>query len=201
MFLVPYTARLNNSSGTLGYDTRIMGFEAGSDRRFGRHQLGFHAGVGTADTSFGGSEFPANTGERQHTVNLGLQGLGRLGDWTVRGDATGYYSHHVYSGVTGLNFEARESAAYESYGSTGNILAGYPLKSGAHVFLPEVGLNHTWVRQDGFSSSSSVGGWRTDYSGVDNHRLQGLASLRWLSRFSLGITSARLPPRSAGACG
>jgi hypothetical protein len=184
VYFIPYYVRLKNTSDALGYTTNSAGVAAGYDRHFGAHQLGFHLGVGSADSSFSGREFPADTSDRQTLLNLGLHGLSRWGKWTVRGDATGFYDRHDYSAVTGMNFEGRESANFNSYGTAENLAAGYTFRWGSHVFLPEIGVNHVWIRQDAFTSHAA-GGWQTDYAAADSNQVYGTAALRWLGRFAL----------------
>jgi hypothetical protein len=185
VYVIPYYAYLDKDSNRLGYEVNSTGFTAGYEKRFGWTQLGFHLGYGFADVDFKGSDFPKSTEDQQKIFSLGIQGMTRWGNWTLRGDLTGFYDHHDYEGVSGVNFEAHEKADYDSLGTTENLLGGYAFKAGPNVFLPEIGLNHTWVRQEGFKTSASFGGWETENSSVDNNLFQALASVRWLSRFSL----------------
>jgi len=186
-FFIPYYANLDKDSSSLSYNANITGFMTGYERDLGRHQFGFHLGYGYADIGFKGFEFPDNTDEELHILTFGLHGMTRHGNWTVRGDLSGFYGRHKYSGITGLNLDVRENASYNSVGITDTIMVGYIVESGSNVFLPEIGLNHIWVLQDGFTGqpSSSLLGWQTNYSSVDNNQLQARASLRWLGRLAV----------------
>jgi hypothetical protein len=181
-YLIPYYSKLRDSSSALGYSSDVFGIAAGYDRRFGNLQLGVHTGYARAETNFRGTDFPSGTNESQHVFSLGLQGMGRWGDWTLRGDATGFYGWHEYNGVTGLYFEGRENAAFKGYGTTEQLMLGRLIRLGGHVLLPEIGLNHSWIRQDGFNTGGSFGAWRTNYSSVDDNRLDGVLTVRWLTR-------------------
>jgi len=186
-FFIPYYANLDKDSSSLSYNANITGFMTGYERDLGRHQVGFHLGYGYADIGFKGFEFPDNTDEDLHILTFGLHGMTRHGNWTVRGDLSGFYGRHKYSGITGLNLDVRENASYSSVGITDTIMVGYIVESGSNAFLPEIGLNHIWVLQDGFTGqpSSSLLGWQTNYSSVDNNQLQARASLRWLGRLAV----------------
>ncbi len=185
VYIIPYYAYLDKDFNRLGYEVNSTGFTAGYEKRFSRTQLGVHLGYGFADVDFNGSDFPKSTEDQQKIFSLGFHGMTRWENWALRGDLTGFYDHHDYEGVSGVNFEAREKADYNSWGTTENLLGGYAFKARTNVLLPEIGLNHTWVRQEGFQTSATFGGWETDNSSVDNNLFQALASLRWLTRFSL----------------
>lgn len=185
VYFIPYYGGLNNSSGTLGYNARLYGLTVGYDKRLGYHQLGFHLGIGRAEADFNGTEFPFNTKEHQNIISLGLQGLSHWGNWILRGDLTGFYGYNDYSALSGLNFDALETANYNSCGTTENLMTGYTIKVGSNVIYPEIGLNHVWIRQDSFNTSASFGGWQTDVSSVNDNLFQALGNIRWLNRFSL----------------
>jgi len=184
VFFIPYYADLDKDSDSLGYNANFFGFTTGYEKNFGRNQLGFHVGYGHADIDFSGADFPRYTQEQQDIATFGLHGMGTRGNWTLRGDLTGFYGHHDYSGATGVNLDAIENAGYSSVGITDNIMAGYTFRLGPDVLFPEIGLNHIWVRQDGFTGypNSSLG-WPTTYSSMDNNQLQARASLRWMRLF------------------
>ncbi len=186
IYATPYYADLKNSASTLGYNSRLAGIAAGYDRRIDGHQFGFHLGYGHAKIDFNGSDFPVSTKEDQDILTLGVQGMTRWGNRTLRGDVTGFYGWHDYTGATGTNFEGTESAQYNSYGTAESLLAGYIVQRGNNIFFPEIGLAHTWLHQDGFSTDATSGGWSTRYSSANNNLVQALASLRWLNSFSLG---------------
>ncbi len=185
LYVTPYFADVKNGASTLGYTSTLAGLAAGYDRRIGDHQFGFHLGYGHATIDFDGRAFPVNTKQDQDIITFGLQGMTQWGNWTLRGDATGFYGWNDYTGATGTNFEATESAKYNSYGTVESVMAGYIVRKGRNTFFPEMGLNHTWLRQDGFSAEPTLGGWSTDYSSVSHNLVQALASLRWLNSFSL----------------
>jgi hypothetical protein len=180
-YIIPYYTNVKDHS-SLGYSSNIFGVAAGYDRRFGDYQLGVHAGYARAKTDFSGTEYPSGTEETQNVFSMGLQGMGRWGDWTLRADATGFYSWHSYNGLTGLNFEGTEAADFNSYGSAETLALGHLIRVGNHVFLPEIGLSHTWIKQEGFSTNATAGTWNTDYSSIDYNRLDGLLTVKWLTR-------------------
>lgn len=182
VFVEPYYSRIDRDADPLGFGANLWGFSAGGERYIENTLLSLHAGYGQADIDYTGHGYFGNS-EEQDIVTGGLAGLTRWDPWTLRYGVTGFYGQHDYEGLTGLGLDQRETASYDSYGAVTTLMAGYILQWNQHVFLPEAGVNWLWSHRQSYTTDATDPAWDTAYSRIDDHDLQAVAALRWLSNF------------------
>jgi len=195
-FFTPYFANIDKDASPAGYDADLVGFVTGLDRYERGSRYGFHVGFGHAGLDFTGNGYSRNQ-EDQELLSAGLHLMTSRGNWTVRGQLTGFYGWHDYDGLTGANLELRENADYDSYGVRTTLLAGRPLEGGGQVLLPEAGIEYLWLHRDSFDTDAENSGWDVHSSSLDEHQVSALASLRWLTRLQAGEVEVT-PSLSAG---
>jgi len=181
-FVEPYYSTMEHDANPLGYDARLWGFAAGYERQMDNTLIGLHVGYGQADVDYTGAGFSGNS-EDQDILTAGVNALTRWDDWTLRYGLTGFYGSHDYRGLTGLSLDETEKGSTDSYGLMASVMAGRVFQRGAHVFLPEVGVNYIWGHRQRYTTDASDPAWDTTYSAIDDHDLQAEASLNWLCGF------------------
>ncbi len=182
VFVEPYYSRIDKDANPLGFDASLWGFSAGCERYMENTLLGLHLGYGQSDIEYTGRGYSGNS-EDQDVVTGGLSALTRWDPWTLRYGLTGFYGRHDYEGLTGLALDQRETASYDSYGTAATLMAGHIFRRGSHIFLPEAGLNWLWVHRQRYTTEATDPSWDITYSAMDDHDLQAVAALRWLSSF------------------
>lgn len=184
-FLTPYHAMVDQEASPLGYDATTLGFVAGYERQNRGRLYGFHLGYGRNDLDFTGAGFSLSE-EDQDVWSAGVHAMGSLNDWTWRTQVTGFYGQHDYTGRTGLDLVMRETADYDSYGVTANLMGGYLFKLGRHLLLPEAGLDYIWLSRKSFTHSANNAAWNIHNSSLDEHQLAAVTSLRWMTQRRIG---------------
>jgi len=182
MFVEPYYSRIDKDANPLGYDARLWGFSAGYERSMENTLVGLHLGYGRSDIDYTGRGYAGNS-EDQDVITGGFCALTRWDPWTLRYGLTGYYGWHKYEGLTGLSLDQRETASYDSYGTVATLMAGHIFRRGPHVFLPEAGLDWLWTHRTRYTTAATDPIWDTTYATLDDHDVQAVATLRWLSSF------------------
>ncbi len=178
-FFVPYYSHQRQEADPIGYSSDSIGFVSGLDRITSRSRYGFHLGYAHSNLDYTGSGY-ADNGEGQDLFSAGLHLIKRSGLLTWRGQLTGFYGHHDYSGLTGASLEMAETADYDSYGINANLMAGYLLHRNGQVLLPEIGLNYQWLHQDSFTTDADHSSWDATSSRINDGQLAAQADLRWL---------------------
>ena len=182
LFVEPYYSHLDKEARPLGYEAQLWGFSAGYERFLGTTLAGLHLGYGQSDIEYTGAGLRGSS-EDQEVVTGGFHALTRWDPWTLRYGLTGFYGRHDYQGLTGLALDERETASYNSYGTAATVMAGHIFRRGAHVLLPEAGLNWLWTHRPRFTSEATDPSWNTTYSALDDHDVYAAAAVRWLSSF------------------
>ena len=180
MFVEPYYSWLEKDADPLGYDADLWGLSVGYTDHVGDSLLGLYLGYGQADVDFTGGGFDDNN-EEQDLFTAGFSGLTRWDPWTLRYGLTGFYGSHDYRGLTGVALDEVGKADFDSYGTTATVMGGYVIRRGNHVFLPEAGLNWTWVNREEYTLESAT--MDTTFSELDEHDLEAAAALRWLGDY------------------
>lgn len=194
LFFTPYYANIEKNTEPAGYDADLVGFVTGLERRARGHLYGFHLGFGHADLDFTGRGYSDNR-EDQELLSGGIHLMGGRGNWTWRGQMTGFYGWHDYDGLTGAALEISEKADYDSYGVRTTIMGGHRFNHGAQMLLPEVGVEYLWLHSESVTTDAANSLWDSHGSSVDEHQLSALASLRWLAR--LQANSVEITPSLA----
>jgi len=185
VYVEPYYSRVDRDANPMGFDGRLWGFVAGYERQIDNSLIGLHLGYGRSDIDYTGAGYNANS-EDQDIVTGGFNGLTRWNEWTLRYGLTGFYGSHDYKGLTGLSLTETEEGETDSYGTVATLMAGHIIQRGAHVFLPEAGLNWLWAHRQRYTTETSDPSWNTTYSAMNDHDLQAEAALHWLSGFMYG---------------
>jgi hypothetical protein len=180
-FFTPYYASIEKDAEPAGYDADLVGFVTGLERRARGHLYGFHLGFGHAGLDFTGRGHIDNK-EDQELLSGGVHLMGGRGNWTWRGQVTGFYGWHDYEGRTGAALEIPEKADYDSYGVRTTVMAGHTFSRGAQMLLPEVGVEYLWLHSESVTTDAANSVWDQHGSSVDEHQASALASLRWLTR-------------------
>jgi hypothetical protein len=184
-FFTPYYASIDKDAAPAGYDADMVGFVTGFERQAGGNLCGLHLGFGHAGIDFTGNGY-SDDQEDQELLSGGVHLMGSRGNWTWRGQVTGFYGWHDYEGLTGASLEQRESADYDSYGVRTTLLAGHLLQHRNQMLLPEVGVEYLWLHRDSFTTDADDPSWDMHSDSIDEHQVSALASLRWLTRLQAG---------------
>jgi len=193
-FFTPYYAKIEKDTEPVGYDADLVGFVTGLERRARGHLYGFHLGFGHAELDFTGRGYNDNRGD-QELLSGGVHLMGGRGNWTWRGQVTGFYGWHDYDGRTGAALEIPEKADYESYGVRTTVMGGHRFNHGTQMLLPEVGVEYLWLHSESVTTDAANSLWDSHGSSVDEHQVSALASLRWLTR--LQAKSVEITPSLA----
>ncbi len=180
-FFTPYYANIEKDAEPVGYDADLVGFVTGLERRERGNLYGFHLGFGHANLDFTGRGYSDNK-EDQELLSGGVHLMGSQGNWTWRGQVTGFYGWHDYDGRTGAALEISEKADYDSYGIRTTVMGGHTFNHGAQMLLPEVGVEYLWMHAESVTTDAANSLWDSHGSSVDEHQVSALASLRWLTR-------------------
>jgi hypothetical protein len=180
-FFTPYYASIEKDAEPAGYDADLVGFVTGLERRARGKLYGFHLGFGHAGLDFTGRGYNRNK-EDQELFSGGVHLMGGRGNWTWRGQVTGFYGWHDYEGRTGAALEIPEKADYDSYGVRTTVMAGHTFSRGAQMLLPEVGVEYLWLHTESVITDAANSVWDMHGSSLDEHQASALASLRWLTR-------------------
>lgn len=183
VFFEPYYSRIEKEANPLGYDAGLWGFCVGYEQYVGDSLLGLHLGVGQSDIDYAGVGYSANS-EDQDVVTGGFGGLTRWDPWTLRYGLTAFHGSHDYKGLTGLSLDEHETASFNSYGTSATLMAGHIFRQGAHIWLPEAGLNWLWAHRERYTTRATDASWDTTYSAMNDHDLQAEAAIRWLGSFT-----------------
>ncbi len=183
IFIEPYYSQIEKDEDPVGHDARLWGFAAGYERWFDKTLVCFHIGRGQADIDYTGEGFDHNS-EDQEIFTGGFSALKLLSNWTLRYGVSGFYAWQDYRGLTGLELDETETASTNSYGVIASAMAGRIFRRGAHIFLPEAGLNYLWGHRDRYTTDATESAWDTTYSEMDEHDIEVEAALRWLAGFA-----------------
>lgn len=184
-FFTPYYTNIEKDAAPAGYDADLVGFMTGIERESRGNLYGFHLGFGHAGIDYTGTGYSENR-EDQEVLSAGVHLMGGQNDWTWRAQVTGFYGWHDYEGLTGVSLEQQESADYDSYGVRTSLLGGHLFEHNGQILLPEVGVEYLWLHRDSFTTDADDSNWDLHSDSMDEHQVNFLASLRWLTRLQAG---------------
>ncbi len=173
-FLLPFYAHGSNSGADFSSD--IIGLVGGIQQQTGTSNYGLHFSYSRSSSEYDSGKA---TDIDQDTLAIGVQALHQIGNVLVRGQLSSYYAWLDYSALTGTSLELQETADYNSYGVTAQLLAGYALKRNNQVWLPEIGLDYAWLHQKDFTTNASGTSYDVNVDSIDEHQFSAVAALNW----------------------
>ncbi|MBU1001620.1 MAG: autotransporter domain-containing protein [Proteobacteria bacterium] len=175
------STRDGSDSGGEGYESNMVGLEAGIDRQFGNWVLGVMVGGGAADIDFTGSDFVKNDTEDQTFYTMGLYAGYRYGDWSFANTLSLTCADHEYVRNAGLGQTAK--ADYESWLTANQLLAVYNWHPAEFwTVAPRAGLNLISLHREGFGESGAANA--VSYDDLDKIFAEASLGLRIERKFS-----------------
>lgn len=133
----------------LGYDATGYGLALGIGGKISdAGYLGGYAGY-----TKGNLEFDIDSGdtEEQNIFFGGINGMYGPAPWYIRFGAIGYYADHSYKGYTGLMYDLKEKAEYNSIGGEAEVVVGGSFGDSVR-FVPEAGLGYQYTSTESFKT-------------------------------------------------
>ena len=193
-YIYPFYTRIDGNG--LKYDADVLGGVFGLEHTFGdRYRVGFFGGYAHADVDY---SVKGASGEDQDIYIGGLYAdrLATEVSPLYMGLAVdAYYAdHNNYDGRTGLNYELKEDADYNSWGMNGRATVGYQFSGKDWNVMPNVGLGITYWNLNSFTTKvPENSAWDRHYSSDHNTygtAMAGVTGIKYWGeedkRFSIG---------------
>lgn len=167
-------------SDAAGYDSRQFGVSLGIDKQFDSVFGGLHFAYAQAYIDFTGINSSDTDSENQELFSLGTYWHWQSGPWVFRDNLTVSHVLHDSKRDDGLGNTA--TAEYRSWGMGNSLFAGYELRNGDWLFLPEAGLHYYYLHRESFAETGAAS--PLEYEGLSRHTLEGELDFTAKRRFA-----------------
>ena len=186
-FLYPYTNKISDTNSTMGFEGTASGLTLGMNATPAEGIiLGAHVRYTQYDVETQSSYAMYDSRKDDQTIySVGLHGLYSLTEnWYLRGVSSLHFVSHDYTAKGGMDGNTPEKASFNSHNLLTNVLLGYQTEWDNNTLLPEVGLQHYYLSQEGFTATAQDAGiMNTTYGAVEDHIFYCLARIRWIREF------------------
>ncbi|HDD44078.1 MAG TPA: autotransporter outer membrane beta-barrel domain-containing protein [Candidatus Desulfofervidus auxilii] len=179
MWLMPLYTRVD--ADELGFDSDNYGFAIGLGGKLSdKLSADIFGGYLRGDLDY---SIPGSDSEYQDVFIGGLNMIYVPYPYYFKVSISGYYAYHDYEGFTGLNYDLKETADYDSKGCEGEVTVGYFFGKQWYL-IPKIGVSYAYHRTDSFWTKVSANPSLNRYYKADDINIfKGLAGLSIVGNF------------------